>query len=81
MKQHQTSLLFPERKNYKMVIVVTGQDRKSTRAIEQIIISAYTLEALENARNEIAKGNLFKFADEYRRAEIIFKCSFDIPIY
>ena len=41
-----------------MVVVATGLSVKEAKATEQVLISAYTLDYLDNARREIAAGNL-----------------------
>ena len=61
----------PTKGHLNMVIVMTGLDRDSARVWEQILISAYTLEALDNARNEIAARNIASFNHEIVRAMAI----------
>lgn len=51
-----------------MIPVITKLTKSEARMVEQMLITAYTLEALENARREIAKGNTGKFAEESKRA-------------
>ena len=45
--------------------------------MEQTLISAYGLEALDNARREIAVWNLNGFHKEIQRAAEIFGATFD----
>lgn len=52
------------RSAYNMTVVATGLTRSQARMYEQVLISAYTIDAIENARREIAVRNLPKFADE-----------------
>ncbi|MBS3938335.1 MAG: RHS repeat protein, partial [Peptococcaceae bacterium] len=53
---------------YRMVPVMTGLAKAEAIGVEQTLISVYTLDALVNARREIARGNLTGFADETSRA-------------
>ena len=48
-------------------------NRFEARAVEQTIIAAFTLEKLDNARNEIAKGNISKFHSEIGAVVEIFQ--------
>lgn len=45
-----------------MVPLASGLTKLEARAYEQIVISAYTLGNLQNARREIAAGNVAGFA-------------------
>ena len=49
------------RSNYTMHIIATGLTKDEARVLEQVVISAYTISYLENARREIGKGNLSNF--------------------
>lgn len=51
-----------------MCPVVTGLSFIQSKVIEQVLISAFSLEALENARNEFSKKNWGKAIDEVGRA-------------
>ena len=51
----------PVKSNYKMTVVDTGLTLPQAKVAEQSIISTYTLKYLDNARREIAVGNLDKF--------------------
>jgi len=55
-------------RHYSMVIVKTELSRESARAWEQMLIGSFTLSALDNARNEIAAGNIIGFSSELDRA-------------
>ena len=46
---------------YEMTVVATGLTVPEAQKAEQALISAYTLKYLDNARREIAVGNLQKF--------------------
>ncbi len=50
-----------DRSNYTMQIIATGLTKNEAMVLEQVVISAYTLSYLENARREIGKGNLSNF--------------------
>lgn len=58
LREHNHDLLHPERKYYTMTVLVSGLTKREAMLYEQIFISAYTLDYLENARREIAVGNL-----------------------
>ena len=61
MREHKRDPLHPERKNYNMVVLVSGLTKEQAMVIEQILISAFTLGNLENARREISVGNLEQY--------------------
>ena len=42
-------------------VKVTGLTKTEARIVEQIVISAYTIQNLDNARREIAVGNVKGF--------------------
>ena len=71
-KQHQNDPLHPQRKTYKMEVVVSNLNKKEARAFEQMLISAYMSKHIENSRREIAKGNVDNFKDEAGKAKEIF---------
>ena len=48
-------------KNYQMVVVATGLSKPESMLLEQVLISAFTLQYLSNARREIAVGNIPNF--------------------
>ena len=52
------------KKGYDMTVVATGLSKRGARIAEQTIISAYTLDKLDNMRREIAVGKLPNFEDE-----------------
>ena len=78
-REHLTDPHHPQRANYKMKVVATGLSRPAARIGEQVLISAYTMDALENARREIAVRNLPKFSKELRRIAELWKVD-EIPI-
>ncbi len=48
-------------KNYVMKVVATGLTVMEARTLEQTLISTYRIDYLENARREIAVGNVSMF--------------------
>ena len=44
-----------------MVVVATGLSKPESMLLEQVLISAFTLQYLSNARREIAVGNIPNF--------------------
>lgn len=65
--EHKRDKIHPGRSNYDMVVIATGLSKEEARTGEQVLISAYTLEALDNARREIAVRNIHKFLNEIHR--------------
>ena len=61
MSEHKRDPLHPERKNYNMVVLASGLTKEQAMALEQILISAFTLGNLENARREISAGNIEQY--------------------
>ena len=59
--EHQHDRVHQWRQNYTMTVLVTGLTKEQAMAWEQVIISAYTICYLENARREIAVENVGKF--------------------
>ena len=59
--EHKNDPKHPERKNYKMLVLASGLTREQAMLLEQVLISAYSLSYLENARREIAVGNVGKY--------------------
>ena len=53
---------------YEMIPVATGMTRNEARALEQALITAYTLEALNNMINSIAPSKWENFTYEFSRA-------------
>ncbi len=79
-KEHKA--WYSTKKDYHMVVVMSGLDRKTARAEEQILISAFTLEAVEsafkaldNGRRGIAVRRMGEFKDELNRALEIMRGS------
>ena len=61
--EHRNDPKHPERENYNMLVLVSGLTREQAMLLEQILISTYTLDYLDNARREIAVGNIGKYHD------------------
>ncbi len=49
-------------------MIMSGLSKGEARGVEQVMISAYTLDALDNARREIAFGNIAGAGREGARA-------------
>ncbi len=63
----------PKKKNLEpLEVKFTGLTIVEARVMEQVLISAYTLESLENARREIAVGNVKGFAGKINNIISIF---------
>lgn len=60
-----------------MIPIVTGLSRADARALEQALINAYTLEALENMINSIAWENWGKFTDSFGRVTTLISSNFE----
>ncbi len=60
-----------------MVPVVTGLDYLDSRIVEELLIGAFTLDALENARHEISEGNLDKMAEEVGRVRELLEIFYE----
>lgn len=58
---------------WDMYIVKDGLTRREARSLEQALICIYTIEALANARYEIAEKNYANFEKEFQRAASIAK--------
>ena len=54
--------------NWTMQVVMTGLTKQEARSLEQALICIYTIDALSNARYEIAQKNYGKFVQEFTRA-------------
>ena len=59
--EHKNDPKHPERKNYQMLVLASGLTKEQAMLLEQILISSYSLSYLENARREIAVGNVSKY--------------------
>jgi predicted GIY-YIG superfamily endonuclease len=60
-KEHKNDPLHPQRADYNMVVLVTGLTKNEAMAVEQFLISAYTVGYLENARREISARRVPQF--------------------
>lgn len=77
MYQHRNDPKHPERATYSSRVVCSGLSVSEAKVMEQTLISAYGLEALDNARREIAVRNLNGFHKEMQRAAEIFGAAYD----
>ena len=71
--EHKHDPRHKERKDYTMKVVATGFTIQEAKVVEQILISSYTMTYLENARREIAVGNLAGYNDYIGAAIQIFE--------
>ncbi len=72
--QHKNDPNHPERSSYHMDVVFTGLTKPQAIAVEQFLISTYTLQYLDNMRREIAVGNLSKYAENAGMIAELFQC-------
>ena len=79
LREHQHDPLHPKRQNYTMTVIMSGLTKDYARFIEQILISAFTLSYLENARREISVRNIEKYNCYLNAAVEVFSASeFDL---
>ncbi len=71
-REHQNDPRHPERAGYLMDVVASGLTLDEARLVEQILISAFTLDHLENARREIAVGHINAYHQYMGAATEIF---------
>lgn len=64
-------------KDFTMTPVATGMTHNESRALEQTLITAYTLEALGNSINSIAEKNLKNFTYEMERVGTLMSSYID----
>jgi hypothetical protein len=57
--------------------IATGLTKDEARALEQTLITAYTLDALDNAINSIAEAKWGNFADQMERVENLISSTYD----
>ena len=62
---------------YTMIPVATGLTYNESRALEQALITAYTLEALANMINSISPSKWADFTHEFERAGSLISGAFD----
>jgi len=65
-KNKHTSKKFPKTK-YTMMPIATGLSKSQARALEQTLITAYTLDTLENMINSISPKKWSKFKTEFNQ--------------
>ena len=65
--QNGKNAVFPSA-TYTMIPVATGMTRNEARALEQSLITAYTLESLGNMINSISPSKWSNFTYEFERA-------------
>ena len=62
---------------YAMYAIATGLTLDEARALEQVLISAYTLEGLMNLINSIAPSKWDQFLDEFERVQGLIACAIE----
>ena len=62
--EHKNDPKHPERASYDMKVIATGLSKPQARVAEQIFISAYSIQSLDNLRREIAIKKLGNFKGE-----------------
>ena len=60
-----------------MKVVATGMTLPESRALEQILIVAFSLEALNNVINSIAEMKWDQFLEEFNRMCTLVGCAYD----
>ena len=60
-----------------MIPIATNLTRKEARALEQSLIAAYTIGALNNAINSIAESKWDDFTYEFERANSLISGLYD----
>ena len=60
-QEHKNDPSHPQRRDYNMVVLVAGLTKDEAMAVEQFLISAYTVGYLENARREISARRVPQF--------------------
>ena len=65
------------RNKYEIIAVATGMSYRQARAMEQTLIIAYGLQALNNCINSIRDKKWGKFVKEFNRAASILSSAYD----
>ena len=63
---------------YTMLVVATGLTLAESKALEEALIVAFTLDALQNAIHSIGEWNYDKFEDEFERMGQLIECGFNL---
>ena len=78
MTEHKHDPKHPERQNYEMQVLLSGLTLREAMLFEQVLISAFTLDHLDNARREIAVGNINSYQQHLAAVmEIFVGCTED----
>lgn len=64
--------------HYKMIPVATGLTREEARALEQTLITAYTLDALQNMINSISPKKWDNFIEQFERMQLLIESWYDL---
>ena len=68
---------YKRKDGYSMKVVATGMTLPESRALEQILIVAFSLEALNNVINSIAEMKWDQFWEEFNRMCTLVGCAYD----
>ena len=68
---------YKKEEGYSMKVVATGMTLPESRALEQILIVAFSLEALNNVINSIAEMKWDQFLEEFNRMCTLVGCAYD----
>ena len=60
-----------------MIPIATGLSTSAARALEQVIITAYTIDTLYNMINSISKRKLGNFKSEFNQMETLMQSWID----
>ena len=61
---------------FEMVPIVSGLTKQNARALEQILISVYSIDGIENQINSIARNNWGKFTKNFIRMHFLILSGF-----
>lgn len=74
--EYNRTVRFP-REKYVMIIVANDLTLKESRALEEMLIVAFTFDALENVIHSIGEWNYYKFNNEFERMGKLIECGFN----
>jgi len=71
--EHLRDPRFAHRRPFHLMPLQTGLTESEARALEQGLIIGFTINAIDNKINSIARGNFSKFADEFDYVNTLFR--------
>lgn len=74
--QKRPGAIYPE-KSYTMIAVATGLSKAQSRALEQTLITAYSLKTLDNMINSISPRKWKNFKSEYKQMRSLIQSWID----